>query len=195
MPGRAGLAGGAHDLAQLLGAVRDARAGSAPSRRGRSRRRRRAPSPPCSRWRGCAVEGSVRFQTSSSTRRDRERHRHGGALRGFDEHVEIAHDHRPARDDRERIRRVAQHLEAGARELVLALGGLVRIGRGADRDVLALPRRTRELLAQARPRRSSSRGSTCRSGRPTAGRSDARNAGRNRTCSGGRSPCTGSGTT
>ena len=124
-------------------------------------------------------------------RRDRERHAHVCALRRLDEHVEVAHDHRPARDDRERVRRGGEHLEAGAGQLVAALGRLVRIGGGADRDPFALPRRPGELAPQHLARRSSSRGCSPRSARPTAGRRAARMRGRNRRCSGGRSPCTG----
>ena len=80
--------------------------------------------------------------------RDGERHRDRRALGRLDEHVEVADDHRPARDDRQRVRRVAQHLEARACQLVAAFGRLVGIGCGADRDMLVLPGGARELPAQ-----------------------------------------------
>ena len=101
-----------------------------------------------SRWRGGAVPGSVRRHTSRVERRHRERHRHVGALRRLDEHVDVAHDQRAARDQRERVRGLGEHLEAGARQAVAALGRLVRVGRGADRDRLARPRAARELAPQ-----------------------------------------------
>ena len=62
--------------------------------------------------------------------------------------VDVAHDQRPARDERERRPRPREHLDAGARQPVAALGGLVRVGRGADRDLLAAPRRARELARE-----------------------------------------------
>ncbi len=81
-------------------------------------------------------------------RRDRERHRHRRVPRRLDEHVDVADDHRPARDDRERVRRLGQHLETCSGQLVAALGGLVRVGRGTDRDRLA--RATTSARARAR---------------------------------------------
>src|SRR5204863_94760 len=74
--------------------------------------------------------------------------RHLREARSLCKDVEVTDDHRAARDDRERVVRVTQRLEARARELVAALGRLVRISRGAERDELALPRRPRQLAAQ-----------------------------------------------
>ena len=81
-------------------------------------------------------------------RRHREGDRDVRARRRLGEQLGVADDHRPAGDDREWLPRVAEDLDAGAREPVAALGGLVRIGRGADRDRLTAPRRPRELAAQ-----------------------------------------------
>ena len=57
------------------------------------------------------------------------------------EHVEVADDERTAGDDRERRSRRGQLDEARTGQPEPPLGGLVRIGRGAERDLLALPRR------------------------------------------------------
>ena len=127
-------------------------------------------------------------------RRHREDDADLGPRRRLDEDVEVADDHRAARDQAERVRRVAERLEAAAGQPVAALGRLVRVGRGADRDGLACPGRPRQLRAEAPRRRSPSPGSSVRSGRRTAGRRAARRRARSRTCSGGRSPCTGSAT-
>jgi hypothetical protein len=64
------------------------------------------------------------------------------------EHVDVAHDERPARDDRERTFRVRERLDARARQAIAALRRLVRIGRRADRDGLALPRPPGELAPE-----------------------------------------------
>ena len=77
-----------------------------------------------------------------------ERDRHLGAARRLGEHVDVAHDQRPARDDRERVARGGERLEAGARQPVVALGRLVGIGGRADRDALAAPGRPRKLAPQ-----------------------------------------------
>ena len=61
------------------------------------------------------------------------------------EQVPVAHDHRALRDDPDRRAAVQQRGERSARELVVPLDRLVRIGRGAQRDRLAGPRRAREL--------------------------------------------------
>ena len=72
-------------------------------------------------WRGSlAVLGRV--QTSSSSR-DREGDRDLGALRRFGEDVDVAHDHRPARDQLERIRELGERLEAAARQAVAPSAG------------------------------------------------------------------------
>ena len=81
-------------------------------------------------------------------RRDREGDRDVRAAGGLDEDVDVADDHRAARDDAERVAGLGERLEAGAGQAVAALGGLVGVGRGADRDDLALPRGARELAAE-----------------------------------------------
>ena len=106
-----------------------------------------------SRWRGCAVAGSVLRQTSSSSVGIEKVTRDVGAPCRLGEDVDVAHDHRPARDDAERVARLAKRLEAAARQAVAALGRLVGVGRGADRDRLALPRGAGELARAARRRR------------------------------------------
>ena len=55
------------------------------------------------------------------------------------EQVEIAQHERRLGEDRAWVRRVAHHLPDAAHELVAALDPLVRVGVGAERDVLALP--------------------------------------------------------
>jgi hypothetical protein len=61
------------------------------------------------------------------------------------EHVDVADDQRPARDDPERIRRVAEDFDARAREPVAALRRLVRASVAApDHDAVALPHDARE---------------------------------------------------
>ena len=64
---RAGLARRAHDRPRAAPARPRCPAGSAPCRPTRARRRRRAATSARSRWRGGAVPGSVRRQTSSSS--------------------------------------------------------------------------------------------------------------------------------
>ena len=90
-----------------------------------------------SRWRGGAVPGSVVRQTSSSsvgtenvteTSARREASASSSTSRTISgPRVMIENG----------LRGVAQHLDARARQPVAALGGLVRVGRGADRDGLA----------------------------------------------------------
>src|SRR5262249_12492948 len=60
----------------------------------------------------------------------------------------VPDDQRPPGDDRERARRFREGLDAGTRQAITALRRLVRIGRRADRDRLALPGRARELPPQ-----------------------------------------------
>ena len=81
-------------------------------------------------------------------RRDRERHRDVRPARRFDEHVHVTDDQRPARDDRERLTEVAQHLDARACEAVTALRRLVGVRRGADRDPFVARARAPELASQ-----------------------------------------------
>ena len=101
-----------------------------------------------SRWRGGAVPGSVVRQTSGSSVGTENMTETSVRARRLLEHVDVAHDQRAARDHRERRRRAPEHLEARARQPVAALGRLVRVGRGADRDLLAPPRRARELARE-----------------------------------------------
>ena len=81
--------------------------------------------------------------------RHRERDRDVGACCGLREKLSITDDQRPAGDDVEWVRGVAQHLDARTRQPVPAFGRLVWIGGGADHDVLPRPARARELHAQA----------------------------------------------
>ncbi len=81
-------------------------------------------------------------------RRHRERDVHLGDRRSSGEQCCVANDQRPTRDDRERIRRVPQHLDTRARQMETALRGLVGIGRGADRDLPSVPPGAGELAAQ-----------------------------------------------
>ena len=93
------------------------------------------------RWRGGAVPGSVVRQTSSSTVGTENVTETSARARGLGEQLGVADDQRAARDDVERVRCVAQRLDAGARQPVAPLGRLVRVGGGADRDRLAAPAR------------------------------------------------------
>ena len=109
-----GVARRPDDLARAAPAGRRSRAG-----RARPRPRRRCPrsvarSSARRRWRGGAVPGSVRRQTSSSRVGTEKRDADLRACRRIGEHVDVADDQRPARDDRERVRRGRQHL-AGKR--------------------------------------------------------------------------------
>src|ERR671931_359337 len=81
-------------------------------------------------------------------RRDRERDRDVRPARGLDEHVDVADDHRPARDDAERVVGLGERLEAAPRQLVVALRRLVRVRRRADRHDLVLPGCARQLAPQ-----------------------------------------------
>ena len=101
-----------------------------------------------SRWCGGAVPGSVRRQISCRASGSRTSRRPSRAARGCAEHVEVADDHRAARDDRERVRGVGRAPRCTRASAVAALRRLVRIGRRADHDGLALPRRSRQLAAQ-----------------------------------------------
>ena len=78
-------------------------------------------------------------------RRHREAHAHARTDGRLGEHVDVAHDQRPARDDVERVRGHSERFEAAAGEPVPPLGRLVRVGGGADGDRLAAPRLPGEL--------------------------------------------------
>ena len=71
-----------------------------------------------------------------------------GARRRAPQDVEVAQDHRPSRDDAEGAARLGEDLEAGAREAIPTLGGLIGIGGGADGHDLALPGLARQLPPQ-----------------------------------------------
>ena len=74
-------------------------------------------------------------------RRDRRRSpRRSARAGGLDEDVDVADDHRPARDDAERVAGLGERLDAGAGQAVAPFGGLVGVGGGADRDRLRVPR-------------------------------------------------------
>jgi hypothetical protein len=81
-------------------------------------------------------------------RREREVDLGAGAGGRLLEDVDVAHHERAARHDRERRPGGVQHLEAGPREPKATLSGLVRIGRGAERHLVAAPRRPPELAAE-----------------------------------------------
>ena len=143
----AGLAGGAHDLGELLGPVGDA---------GEDRRHpHRRPDPRADEllegtqalpWRGGSGLGEPPDLDVES--RHREGDRDLGAASGVGEHVEVPDDHRPAGDEPERVCRLGEHLDAGPGEPEAPLGGLIGVGGRTDRDALALPRRPAELGAQ-----------------------------------------------
>ena len=100
--GRAGLAGGPDDVAELLGPVGDpgedrrhADAGLDPGVDELLQRLE-----PLARVRGRRLGLAPDLVVE---RRDRERHRDVGAAGGLDEDVDVADDHRAARDDAERV--------------------------------------------------------------------------------------------
>src|SRR5439155_3814233 len=64
------------------------------------------------------------------------------------EHIDVTNGQRPARDDPEAGARFTERLNACTRQAVAALRGLVWIGGSADHDLLAPPRRPRQLRAQ-----------------------------------------------
>ena len=80
--------------------------------------------------------------------RDAERDVEVGATRELAEYIDVADDHRPARDHRRRVREIPQSFEALAGELITAFGRLVRIGGGADDDGFLAPRLAGQLPAQ-----------------------------------------------
>ena len=81
-------------------------------------------------------------------RRDAHADHDGHPPRRLREHVEVADDEWPARDDAERRACAREDLDAAAGQPVTTLGRLVRIGGGADRDRLAAPGSAMELRAQ-----------------------------------------------
>ena len=81
-------------------------------------------------------------------RRDREVGADVGHLGDLLHQVEVAQQQRRLRQHRARVRRVAQRLPDAAHELVAPLDPLVRVGVRPHRDVLALPRRPRQLDPQ-----------------------------------------------
>ena len=101
-----------------------------------------------SRWPGMSGAGLGRAPDLVVERRHRERHRHLCAARGLGEQLCVTDDQRPTGDDRERLRGIAQHLDARPRQPVAPLGRLVRVGGSTDRDRAAVPRTPRELRAQ-----------------------------------------------
>ena len=103
------------------------------------------------RWRGCAVLGSVLRQTSSSSVGIEKVTATLGAPRRFGEDVDVAHDHRPARDQLERVRRT-RRAPRGSR--ASAGSGPRPAGRGRSRR---RSRRTRPPTTAGRaPARSTS---------------------------------------
>ena len=79
---------------------------------------------PAARGRGARARSAARPpRRASAPRRRSPTSARDGRL---DEDVEVADDHRVAGDQAERVRRVAERLEAAARQPVPALGGLVR---------------------------------------------------------------------
>ena len=67
------------------------------------------------RWRGGAVPGSVRRQTSGSSVGTENVTRRAGSARGLAEDVDVADDHRAPRDEAERRPRLAERLDAEPR--------------------------------------------------------------------------------
>src|SRR5713226_5592722 len=81
-------------------------------------------------------------------RRDAEGHAQVGALGELGQDVDVADDHRAARDEARRVAEITQRLEALPRELEAALCRLIWIGRRTDDDGLFLPGPPRQLAAQ-----------------------------------------------
>ena len=117
-------------------------------------RARRACARPRAGSSGGAVPGSVVRQTRSSRVGSGEAHLGARPPSGFLQHVDVADDERAAGDDRERRPARVELGEARARQPEPPLGGLVRIRRRPERDLLALPRPPRELAGGAPRRRS-----------------------------------------
>ena len=81
-------------------------------------------------------------------RRERDVHAHPHLRGGCAQHVEVSYDERTAGDDRERRPRRGELDDARAGQPEPPFGGLVRIRRGAERDLLVLPRATGQLAPQ-----------------------------------------------
>src|SRR4051812_7935999 len=137
----------ADHIFQLLGPVRDARQdGSHADARLDARVHERLESAEAlARMRGAGLGPAPDLLVDG---RDRERDRDRSAACRLGQDVDVADDQRTARDDAEGVRVVAQRLDAAARQAIAALGWLVGIGRGADRDRLMLPGRLRELTSE-----------------------------------------------
>lgn len=82
----------------------------------------------------------------------RRRHAHvdcaTGPLTDLREQVGVTDDHGPLGNDADRRSGRKERLERSSRELVVAFDRLVRIGRRANRDQIALPRGLVELAPQ-----------------------------------------------
>ena len=101
-----------------------------------------------SRARGCGVCGSVArhaFSSSVGTDRHALTRRPLGDLQ---QQVLVAQQQRRLREDRARVREVPHRLPDPAHQLVAPLDPLVRVGVRPERDVLARPRRPRQLDPQ-----------------------------------------------
>jgi hypothetical protein len=72
-------------------------------------------------------------------RRHAHVHRARRHFRQLHQHVAIAHDHRPLRDQPDRVAGPQQRFERPARQPVVTLDRLVAIGGGADGDMLTGP--------------------------------------------------------
>ena len=94
------------------------------------------------RLRGCGVCGSLARQAFSS-RVGIERF--AAKLRDLLEQLDVAQQQRRLGQHRAGRARVAHRLPDARHQLVASLDPLVRIGVGAERDVLALPRRAHQL--------------------------------------------------
>src|SRR5207244_3944884 len=81
---------------------------------------------------GRDAEGDVELRPPRETRQD----------------IDVAHDHRAAGDHRRRVRKIAESLQALAREPVPAFGWLVGVCRRADHHRLFAPGATRQLAPQ-----------------------------------------------
>src|SRR5688572_27685574 len=81
-------------------------------------------------------------------RGDREGDRHVRPARRFYQYVEVAHDHRPAGDDAERIGGLRHGHQAGTGQAEATLGRLVRVSGRADSHQLALPAAPGQLAAE-----------------------------------------------
>src|SRR5438552_15794545 len=80
--------------------------------------------------------------------RNAERDVEVGATRELAEYIDVADDHRPARDHRRRVREIPQSFEALAGELITVFGREVRVGGGAGCVGVRAPRLGGWLRAQ-----------------------------------------------